>query len=683
MFKTTKILHGGDYNPEQWLGTPEILDKDLEFMKEAKINTVTLGVFSWGVLEPAEGEFHFQWLEDIIERLYQEGISTILATPSGARPKWLADKYPEVLRTREDRTRMLFGARHNHCLTSPVYREKVRIIDQELARRFGSHPGVILWHISNELGGDCHCPLCQEAFRDWLRKRYGTISELNARWCTTFWSHQYQSFDQIESPSSIGESSLHGLNLDWKRFVTDQTVDFTEHEIRSIRETGSDKPSTVNMMPYYDGLDYHKFSDVVDVTSWDSYPAWHKEAESLTAEEAGMFHDVIRSLKKAPFLLMESSPSATNWQQISKLRKPGILKLASLHAVAHGSDSVLYFQIRQSRGASEKFHGAIIDHYGKLDTRIVREARDLGEELEKLAEVTCSAIPAQAAVIYDWESKWAMEDAQGPRNQGLGYRDAVRKAYSGLRRLGLNVDMINMDQEIEGYRIVAAPMTYMFRPGFAEKVEQFVQNGGTFVLTYWAGVVDENDRTHLGGRPFGLLDVMGFRSTEIDGLFDWDSNTFEAAEGNVLGLSKSYTCTKLCELVELSGAEALMNYGADFYAGTAAVTRHTYGKGKAYGILADADRDFYEDFMEKLVHEAVLDTPIQGVLPEGVEASLRMGAHAYLFLQNFGRGEKRISLSEGGWEVISCDKNRGSEECLADDGHEVSLKEFETVVLKK
>ena len=210
-----RLLHGGDYNPEQWLKHPEILEKDIEYFKKAHINTVSMGIFSWGVLEPEEGKYEFQWLEDRINQLYENGISTILATPSAARPKWMADKYPEVLQIDETRHRKLFGGRHNFCHSSPVYREKTRAIDLMLSKKFGKHPGVIMWHISNEFGGECHCPLCQDKFRQWLENKYKTIDALNDAWCTTFWSHQYQSFSQIESPSPRGERQLHGLNLDW------------------------------------------------------------------------------------------------------------------------------------------------------------------------------------------------------------------------------------------------------------------------------------------------------------------------------------------------------------------------------------------------------------------------------------------------------------------------------------
>ena len=214
-------LHGGDYNPEQWLDRPDILKKDIEYFKKAHINTVSMGMFSWAVLEPEEGRYNFDWLEEVIDNLYKEGIYTILSTPSGARPKWMADKYEEVLRMDPDRTRRFFGGRHNHCYTSPVYREKVYNINKKLSERFGKHPAVLLWHISNEYGGECHCPLCREKFREWLKEKYGTIENLNSSWCTTFWSHTYNSFDQIESPSPKGKCS--SMHLPWTGNVLLQT----------------------------------------------------------------------------------------------------------------------------------------------------------------------------------------------------------------------------------------------------------------------------------------------------------------------------------------------------------------------------------------------------------------------------------------------------------------------------
>lgn len=652
-FTTTKLLHGGDYNPEQWLNRPDILKKDIEMLKEAGCNVVSLGIFSWSTLEPEEGVYHTEWLEEIINNLYENGISTILATPTGARPKWMADKYPEVLRVDEARRRQLFGFRHNHCYTSPVYREKTRKINRLLSQRLGSHPGVILWHISNEYGGECHCPLCQEAFRSWLREKYGTIENLNDKWCTTFWSHTYTSFDQIESPSSIGETQLHALNLDWKRFVTHQSADFLHTEVSAIREGGSTLPVTANLMYYFSGLDYFKLAKEIDVVSWDTYPTWHKQEEIETAYDNGMCHDLMRSLKKKPFFQMESCPTSTNWQGVSKLKKPGILFSQSMQAIAHGGEGALYFQIRQSRGASEKFHGAVIDHYGGNDTRVFKEVSRIGEALAKLSSLTGTTVESKVALIYDWDSQWAMEDSQGPRNKGLHYKETLLKFYRAFRKKGMNVDLLDMDSNFSGYRVLALPMVYMFKEGFAEKVRTFVEKGGILITSYWSGIADDTDRCYLGGTPHGLMEVLGLRSTEIDGLYDWEENQMVPVKDNELGLAWTYTCKNLCDLIKVSTACPLMTYGSDFYEGYPCLTANDFGKGKAWYVACDADKEFYEDFIGSLLDKAGIEGVVSGEIPEGLEITTRENeTERYYIYQNFGKMAVQPVLPEGKFECI-------------------------------
>ena len=661
-FKTKKLLHGGDYNPEQWLDCPDILEKDLDMLTEAGCNVVTLGVFSWSTLEPEEGRFCFDWLENIINKLYERGISVILATPSGARPKWLADKYPEVLRVDSERKRALFGFRHNHCYTSPVYREKTAIINRKLAERFGNHPAVILWHISNEYGGECHCPLCQDAFRKWLKERYHTIEELNKRWCTTFWSHTYNSFDQIESPSPIGETQLHALNLDWKRFVSYQTTDFIKAEIHALREGGSKLPTTANLMYYFNGLNYFELAKAIDVVSWDTYPTWHKQEVIETAYDNGMCHDLMRSLKRKPFFQMESCPTSTNWQGISRLKKPGVLFAQSMQAIAHGGEGALYFQIRQSRGASEKFHGAVIDHYGGTDTRVFREVCHTGSALDKISELAGSNVKSAVALLYDWDSQWAMEDSQGPRNKGLHYKEALLKYYRGFRKLGLNVDLVDMTGDLTDYKILAAPMCYMFRNGFEEKVRKFVKNGGIFVATYWSGIVDDTDRCFLGGVPHGLMDVLGIRSMEIDGLYDWEKNSLIPVSDNLLGLDRTYTCKYLCDLVELRGAEAVMTYGDDFYAGYPALTVNAYGDGQAWYVAADAEKEFQVEFLRRIAEKAGISCGVEGEIPEGLEITTRKNSEAtYYIYQNWGSQTVEIPLPKGEIQTLYGETEKGLE----------------------
>ncbi|SHO47638.1 beta-galactosidase [Anaerocolumna xylanovorans] len=664
------FIHGGDYNPEQWLEHPEILKKDIEYFKKASINEVSVGIFSWSVLEPEEGRFHFEWMEKIIDDMYQQGISVFLATPSGARPKWLADKYEEVLRVNENRQRNLFGSRHNHCYTSPVYREKVRIINMELAKRFGKHPGVKLWHLSNEYNGECHCPLCQKEFRNWLKKRYGSIEHLNDCWCTTFWSHTYQSFEQIESPSMRGETLLHGLTLDWRRFVTQRTIDFIKWEIQTLRDGGSDKPVTTNLMYDFTGFDCHQLANELDIVSWDCYPEWQKDPEWITASRAGMQHDIMRTLLKKPFLLMESCPSATSWQAVNHLKKPGLLKASSLQAVAHGSDSVQYFQLRQSRGASEKFHGAVIDHYGGDDTRVFQDVSEIGRGLEMIKEISGSGTIAEVAIVHDWQSRWALENSMAPRNENMYYLATVEKIYGALKRYGINIDIVDMSQEIKGYKLVIAPMLYMLRNKFEEKIEEFTREGGVFLTTYWTGIVDEYDRCYLGGTPYGLMKVLGLRSTEIDALFDWEENHIAKSGKIIPELKERYHCKNLCDLVSTSTAEVLMEYGEDFYKGMPAFTVNSYGGGKAYYVCADMDEDFYLDVFGKLINEAQIAQVIKD-LPVGVEVNIReQEGIRYVFIQNYQQHSVTLQLPEEEYSIIYGDYKGGE------------LESFGTLILK-
>ncbi|WP_334075332.1 beta-galactosidase [Paenibacillus sp. A14] len=653
-----RLLHGADYNPEQWLKHPEVLKQDIEYMKKAGCNVMSVGIFSWAALEPEEGSYRWDWLDGILDSLHGNGISVFLATPSGARPAWLAQKYPEVLRVSADRRRNLFGARHNHCFTSPVYREKIKRINGELAKRYGHHPAVKLWHISNEYGGDCHCDLCQEAFRQWLQRKYGTLENLNEQWWTTFWSHTYTDWSQIESPAPHGENAVHGMNLDWRRFVTDQTLDFMQHEIAAVKAFRPELPATTNFMYYYNGLNYFKFKDAVDIVSWDNYPTWHKKPDIEIAVDAAMNHDLMRSIKKAPFLLMESSPSMTNWQSVSKLKKPGMHKLSSLQAVAHGSNSVQYFQWRKSRGSSEKFHGAVVSHDGSADTRVFEEVADLGRLLGSLSEVAGTVPKAEAAIVYDWENKWAIEDSQGPRNVGMGYIEEVQAHYRALLKRGITTDFVDMESDIGGYKLLIAPITYMLRADFERKLRSFVEQGGVLVMTYWSGIVNENDLVFQGKAPYRLTDVVGVVSEETDGLYDHELNNgsvvhpFSKETGGAL--RGTYSCGKLCDLLHLEGAEALMVFDADFYAGRAAVTRNHFGSGLAYYIASHFEDRFYDDFYSDLSESLGLYRPVKVALPEGVYAAARSNDKVeYIFIQNYNAASSAVLPLGADWRAVS------------------------------
>ena len=414
--KLPVLWHGGDYNPDQWLDSPEVLAEDIRLMKKSGCNVLSVGIFAWSALEAEDGVYNFEWLDRIFDSFEANGLYINLATPSGARPPWLSQKYPEVLRVDAEGRRMAFGGRHNHCFTSPIYREKVRQINTALAKRYAKRKALVLWHLSNEYNGECHCELCKAAFRDFLKARYGTLETLNKAWWTSFWSHVYTDWSQIEPPSPIGENTLHGLKLDWRRFVSAQTCDFMAKEIEPLKQFTPEIPVTTNLMGFFFDFSQQQMAPLLDVASWDSYPCWGApEGDLETAQGTAMTHDLTRSLKPGkPFLLMESTPSITNWQPVPKLKRPGMHKLASLLATASGADSVMYFQWRKSRGSCEKFHGAVVGHEGHEDTRTFRDVEELGKTLVKIKEVTGSLVDAKAAIIGDWENWWGHQRPQGP-----------------------------------------------------------------------------------------------------------------------------------------------------------------------------------------------------------------------------------------------------------------------------
>jgi len=661
------FLHGGDYNPEQWMNEKDTIWKiDMEMAKKAGINTLSVGIFSWAMLEPKEGKFHFEWLDEVMDMLAENGIKAVLATPSGARPAWMAEKYPEVLRVRSDDRRELFGGRHNHCLTSPVYREKVRKINTLLAERYKDHPALGMWHVSNEYGGECHCNLCQEKFRGWLKERYSTIDKLNDSWWNTFWSHRYSSFDQIHSPSHMGESGSHGLNLAWKRFTTQQFCDFYSWEIEPLKRITPDIPCTANLMHTYPGINYFELGRLLDRSSWDNYPTWTNDMRDAgVAAHSAFCHDLMRGVCGDKPLMMESSPSAVNWQPINRLRTPGILMLQGLQAVAHGSDTVQYFQFRKGKGSSEKFHGAVISHDNSDQNRVFQEVAQVGDALAHLTPIVGAGTENKIALIYDWENRWALDDAQFGNNINKGYEQTVDAHYCGFARAGYGVDVIDETCDLSGYSIVCGPMTYMLRPGFAERVKSFVENGGRYIATYISGWVNEEDLCFMGGFPGPLRDVLGVWDEENDAM---DENQHNHFTWN----GKTYEISDFCALIHAENAKIMSLLEDKFYKGYPALTENAYGKGKAYYIAGRTDEHFLKDFYGAIAREAGL-LPLVEDLPYGVLCTKRVGDHGeFLFVMNTVPAENTVKLP-------SCTEVRSGEEL----GGEYTLQPYQVLALKK
>lgn len=660
--KIPALLHGGDYNPDQWLDRPDILEEDIKMMKKAGVNTATVGVFSWSALEPQEGNFQFGWLHDIMDKLYENGIYTVLATPTGARPAWMDEKYPSVLRVEKDGRRNHHSGRHNHCMSSLEYRSLVEKMDTKLAQEFGNHPGLILWHISNEFGGECYCENCKKRFQEYLREKYhNNIEELNKQWWTSFWSRRFDSFEQIELPYDNGEHSILGLNLDWKRFNSWNMKDYLAFERRILKKYTPQVPATANFMKLFEQLDYVDLAKEIDIISWDGYPSWNNDYETPadTAAELSFDHTVMRSLKKdKPFMLMESTPSLVNWHSFNKLKRPGILRASSIQTIGCGSDTVQYFQWRKGRGAAEQFHGAVVDHLGRDDTRVFKEVSEVGEILKKLAPVTGSKVTSKAAVLFDWSNRWAIKDMQGMARDTKNYEKEVRKFYNIHLKKGINADIVFPLEDLSSYSLVVLPMYYAVSKEAGEWLKEYVKNGGTVVATYLTAYVNENTLAYLGGFPgAGLGEVFGLYAEELDTLYPTDSNSVLMKDGNK-ALVKDY-----CELIKLTGAEVLGTYESDFYAGMPAVTVHSYGKGKAYYIGTRMEETDLIKFFTPIWSECGIK---EKELPEGVEYLTRTAedGSTFDFYVNYNATPATVQLAKNGTNLLNGEAVSGKVEIL-------------------
>ncbi len=637
--KLPRFFHGGDYNPEQW--TPQVWEQDVRLMKLAGVNVATVGVFSWVALQPAADRFEFGWLDRVMDLLAEDGLYAVLATPTAAQPAWLSHAHPGVLRTGADGRRRRHGNRVNFCPNSAVYRDACAEVDRRLAERYGEHPALVLWHVSNEYSGRCYCEQCAHAFRRWLQEKYGTLDELNHRWWTAFWSHTYTDWTQVEPPCEHGEQGIPALKVDYARFADESLLGCYLNEAEVLREITPGVPVTTNMMGTCYTTDYRRWAPHVDVVSWDCYPSVRGDVAHTAFQ-----HDVMCGLKGGrPFLLMEQTPSTQNWQAVNALKRPGQMRLWSYQAVAHGADSVMYFQWRRGRGGCEKLHGAIVEHAGHQQTRVFREVSALGAELAALEDHVLGAAPeARVALVFDWENWWTLDNQSGPVREKK-YVETVFKHYRALWQRNVPVAVVGTDADPADYGVVIAPMLYMVREEWAGRITEFVRGGGRFVATFLTGWVDATDLAYPGGYPGPLREALGVWVEETDALFEEQENriTMKQSFGPCRG---EYGCRRLCDLMHAESATVLATYREDFYAGWPAVTENALGEGLAYYIGTDAEPDFLAHFYRTVCADAGIQPVLES--PEGVEVRRRRQAdRTFLFLLNHNEEVAHVELPPG------------------------------------
>ncbi|MBO4205564.1 beta-galactosidase [Micromonospora echinofusca] len=632
------IYFGGDYNPEQW--PEETWAEDVTLMRRAGVNLVSVGIFSWALLEPEPGRYEFHHLDRVLDLLHDGGIAVDLATATASPPPWLAHRHPDTLPRRADGAILWPGGRQAYCPSSPVFRAASLALVEAVATRYANHPAVVMWHISNELGCHnvhCYCDTSAEAFRHWLRDRYGTLDTLNDAWGTAFWSQRYGDWAEINPPRLAPTFANPTQQLDFLRFSSDEQRAQLRAE-RAVLTRLVHQPVTTNFMIGIGTkhLDYHSWAPDVDLVANDHYlTAADPEAHVGLALAADHTRGVAGG---RPWLLMEHSTSAVNWQPRNVAKTPGQLRRNSLAHVARGADGVLFFQWRASRAGAEKFHSALLPHAGP-DTKIFREVCRLGADLAAVAEVIGSRVDADVAILFDYEAWWGVELDSHP-SVDVTYTDRLQALHGALWRAGITADVVHPSADLSRYRLVVVPTLYLVRDPHAAALRSFVEAGGTALVTYFSGIVDDNDHIRLGGYPGAFRDLLGVHTEEF----------FPLRAGERVTLDDGTVADVWTEWLHTDSAEVLARYADGPLPGVPAVTRNAVGAGTAWYVGTRLDAAATDRLVARLVTEAGVRPPAEA--PPGVEVVRRRAdGRSWLFVLNHTGGTVQVAAT--GTELLS------------------------------
>ncbi|MET9732105.1 beta-galactosidase [Streptomyces sp. NPDC006458] len=642
----TRLAFGGDYNPEQW--PEDVWHEDVRLMREAGVTMVSVGIFSWALLEPAPGVYDFGWLDRVLGLLHENGIRVDLGTPTVVPPVWFYRAHPEALPVTADGTRYEFGSRGAICHSNPGYRAAAADITTRLAERYADHPALAMWHVHNEYGlpvSACYCDTCAGHFRDWLRTTYGTVEAVNEAWGTAFWGQRYGDLDEINPPRTTPTVGNPAQALDYRRFADATVRENFRAERDVLHRLSPGVPVTTNFMTALsqcDSMDYWAWGREVDIVTNDHYLITDGRR---THVNLAMAADLTRSVAGgAPWLLLEHSTSGVNWQQRNPAKAPGQMARNSLAHVARGSEGAMFFQWRQSRRGAEKFHSAMVPH-GGTDTRVWREVVELGAALDVLAPIRGTRTVADVAVLWDWHSWWA---------QGLDWRpsedhDARERAdtfYETLYDRHLTVDFAHPEADLSAYPLVVVPALYLMTKTAGDNLRSYVEQGGTLVVSYFSGIVDEHDAVHEGAYPGVLRDVLGLTVEEFSPLLPGERVRLNGPDGSELN-GDVWT-----EFVVPRGAETVWTYADGLTAGRPAVTRHALGRGTAWYVSTRLDGEALDAVLGRAAADAGVAPLVE--LPRDVEVVRRAGEQgSYLFAVNHTAGEAKVPLDATGTELLT------------------------------
>ncbi len=643
------LAYGGDYNPDQW--SEDTWQEDVRLMKQAGVNLVSLPVFSWPLIEKTPGAYDFGWLDRIIDLLWANGIKIDLATATATPPAWLIRQHPDVLPHNVDGIRLEFGSRQAYCPSSLTFREHALRLTEAMADRYGNHPALALWHISNEYGDHvprCWCPKSAEHFRRWLEARYGDIDALNTAWGTSCWGQNYTSYSQIEPPRTSMGPINPTQQLDFERFSSDALLELFQAEIDVLRRVTPDIAVTTNFMSLFKELNYWDFAAVEDLVTDDAYP---DPADPRAHVPAALNYGLMRSLKGGqPWLLLEQAPSAVSWRDVNVPKAPGRMRIDSLQAIAHGSDGAMFFQWRRAKFGPEKYHSAMLGHRGE-SSRTFQETSALGAELKRLAPVRGTRVKARTAVVADWDSWWGSAAPDSLPSQRLDWLEQTRAWHGALYALGHTVDVAKALDLSDSYDLIVVPNLYIVTDEQAAALTTFVENGGHLVVGPFSGVVDPTEKVHDGGAPGPLRDLLGVEVDEWWPLPDGEERSITPtpdADPSLPLRARVWT-----EWIEAApAAEVIARYEDGVLAGRAAIVRNRRGQGSAWYVSAALDDNSLESVLRRVLASAGLSA--RPSANRDVEIVTRTdGSTDYTFILNHGTTAASVTVPARAWNLLT------------------------------
>ena len=590
------IIYGADYNPEQWDKT--IWLEDMILMKKANVNMVNLNIFGWALIEYSEGKYNFDQLDELMNLLNEHNIGVDLATATAAQPAWLSKQYKDVLSVDSSMNTIWYGSRQSYCPNSLNYIRRMKALVTEIAKRYYKHPALKMWHINNEYADHtciCYCDQCASQFRKWLLEQY-SLEDINDRWGTNFWSQKYYSIEEIIPPRKTSGDHNPGLLLDYKRFMSDSYLSLYKEESKILKKWSPRIKITTNFMGNCTKpLDYFKWAKEIDIISWDSYPDISVDKNYILNS---FTHDLMRSLKNQPFIMMEQAPNQVNWRSENPNKQPGQMAAYSMQCLAHGGCGIMFFQWRQSLKGAEKFHSGMVPHSGE-NSRVFREITQLGKELTSLKSNENQAYN-RVAIVMDYDNWWALEYRPGPSIK-MRYMEQLLRYYAYFYNKNIAVDICSYDSDLSRYTYVVCPNLYMIKEGLTSKLERYVSDGGQLICGPFSGIVDESDTVFNTGYPGPLSDLLGISIEEYDVLckpilFEW--------------FGKDYLANHWCDLITLKTATALGTYNENYYKNTAIVTENTYAQGKAYYIGSILEDESLNQVLDKIFKLRSVKTPM-------------------------------------------------------------------------